>query len=244
MKLSRILSILATVAIPLTAIGASVAPSSASAAVGMGEISGSMWFDTNTDGIKQAAEPMVTGGSLSVGGYTFGANGIDNGWTGDDVAFAPKAVAVSVSGSYLVTGLLPGKYKVNLGTVYNLRGLTASTHPFLNGMKTVGQAVGLTGQNFGMSSLLPAYGQVNGTTTGANNVPMTLKWSGLDGAIGTADDATFTATSMATGTFGFKNLPLGLFTLTAATPVGVKAAAPVTDYVGFTATTANFTFTK
>jgi hypothetical protein len=61
---------------------------------------------------------------------------------------------------------------------------------------------------------------VEASNEGVAAAPVTCRWSGLDGILGTADDGTFGATASADGTFALIGVPYGTYECAAADPRG------------------------
>ena len=125
--------------------------------VPLGSIAGKVFIDANGNGAPDTGETPLVGVTVNLSGYTFGANGVDNGGTGDDVAVTASGTTTDTSGNYSFTGLLPGKYTV-----------TEPTQPpsTANGITTAGSA--------------------GGTATGTGTTPSAVTGITLSGTTATA----------------------------------------------------------
>ncbi len=93
--------------------GGSVSGSSGNnfAEVAPSSISGTVFLDQNNNGVQNGADAGISGVTVSLTGYAYGPNGVDDGGVGDDVA-ASQTTTTDGSGNYAFTGLAPGKYTV------------------------------------------------------------------------------------------------------------------------------------
>jgi uncharacterized repeat protein (TIGR01451 family) len=74
-------------------------------------ISGVVFLDQNNNGIQNGADLGIANVTITLTGYTYGPNGVDNAGAGDDVTVS-LATTTAADGSYSFTGLAPGKYTV------------------------------------------------------------------------------------------------------------------------------------
>ncbi|MFZ6648795.1 SdrD B-like domain-containing protein [Undibacterium sp. TJN25] len=101
------------------------------------ELSGFVYADTNNNGVKDGGEAGILGVVMTLSGYGFGANGVDDNGGGDDLPVSNATVASSTtattdsSGKYTFVLLQTGKYTVTeqtaqpaVGGVTTLRGIT------------------------------------------------------------------------------------------------------------------------
>ncbi|WP_394781228.1 SdrD B-like domain-containing protein [Undibacterium sp.] len=101
------------------------------------ELSGFVYADNNINGVKDGGEAGIPGVVMTLSGYGFGANGVDDNGSGDDLPVSNAAVASSVTattdanGKYSFVLLQTGKYTVTeqtaqpaIGGVTTLRGIT------------------------------------------------------------------------------------------------------------------------
>jgi uncharacterized repeat protein (TIGR01451 family) len=81
-------------------------------------ISGYVFIDTDGDAVRHSGAAGVTEVNVSLGGYHYGANGIDNSGGVDDIAVTDTYITGSggSNGSYSFTGLRPGIYTVTQTT--------------------------------------------------------------------------------------------------------------------------------
>lgn len=214
---------------------------------GASSLSGSVYFDTDDDGARDGGETGIDGVTVTLTGYTWGANGVDDGGAGDDAAIAPRNTTTAGGGNYSFTDLLRGTYVVT------------ETHPadWGDGRETAGSAGG-TAANGGFDNTAPnnrvtgiqlpagthatgyLFGErsaglsgrvcqdtsndgiCQGGETGIGGVTITLSGTTTAGGI---DICTFiapascTVTTAADGSYSFPNLPAGTYTLTETHPV-------------------------
>jgi large repetitive protein len=212
----------------------------------LGSLAGSVYFDTNNDGVKDAGESGIDDIPVTLTGYTWGTNGSDDSGAGDDVAITAIPTATAGGGYYSFSSLLRGTYTVTEthpndwgdgketagtsgGTALN-NGFdnTATNNRITSISLTVGSDA--TGYLFGeRSSGLSGRvcedanndGICQGGEIGIDNIAVTL--SGTT-TVGGADICTFIAPAScsvvtpAGGAYSFPDLPAGIYTLTETHP--------------------------
>ncbi|MEJ1959117.1 MAG: SdrD B-like domain-containing protein [Nitrosomonadales bacterium] len=210
----------------------------------LGSIAGKIYIDANNNGVADAGETPLVGVSVTLSGYTFGANGVDNGGTGDDVSITPVSTTTDASGNYSFNGLAPGKYTVTeptqppstvngITTAGNAGGTassTATTPSTVAGIPISGTTA--TGYNFGeVTPLGSIAGKIyidanNNGVADAGETPLvgvtvtlsgyTFGANGVDNG-GTGDDVSITpvsTTTDASGNYSFSGLAPGKYTVT------------------------------
>ena len=229
---------------------------------GTGSLGDTVWLDRNGDGVQNAGEPGIGGVNLTVT------------WAGPDGNLTTAAdnvtypATTSASGAYSVGNLPAGLYSVTVATASLPGGVNASYD--LNGgndSTTTATLTTLTPSrtdvDFGYRGTGAIGDQVwfdangdgvqNAGEPGLANITITLYWAGPDGIFGTADDASFTTTTAADGSYSFGSLPAGNYKVDIDTadpdlPVGMALTTgvdptPITLTAGQTVTTADFGFT-
>lgn len=88
--------------------------SNVTAQVQLFSISGTVFNDsTNQDGTQNTGEKGLSGVTLTLGGYSFGPDGQDNGGTGNDIAVPQNTtVTTDADGHYTFANLGPGRYTI------------------------------------------------------------------------------------------------------------------------------------
>jgi len=177
-----------------------------------------VWYDVNADGIQDVGEPGL--GGVTVTATFYGLDGAVGG--GDDVV---RATVTSPDGSYVFGDLPEGTYRVEVD---------AATLP--GGMTPTFDRDGT--QDGSTEVVLPADGSIldvdfgyvgtgsigdtvwwdidrDGTRIGSEpgwpGVGITVTWFGVDGVIGTPDDATVSVSTDSDGQYLVPNLPSGSY---------------------------------
>ena len=180
-----------------------------------------VFLDQNGDGVQQGGEPGIVGAAITV--TWLGPDGVLGG--GDDLVFNTTTAA---NGLWSVGNLPPGNFSVSVTPPLG-SGLNTLTDSIDNGVLnasnpvvvTTASGVNRTDVDFGYRGTGSlgdrVYHDINGDgiqqagEPGLPGVTITLTWAGLDGTIGTADDATYSTITGANGVYGFANLPAGTF---------------------------------
>ena len=198
----------------------------APAAAAKGKIVGVVWLELTKDGKLQTGEPLL--GQYVV---TLRLNGV--------------VVATKTTGSkgeFEFADLAPGTYVVTV--------TLADGSPFVRSSDTDGSADWVVNAvvkaNETASVEYAAVGAAKtggkavriqgGSTTIIPKAKVTCTWAGLDGKLGTADDADFTTTAGKDGTYLIKGIPTGKYSCVAVDPV-TKGKTTV-DSVSVTAASA------
>ncbi|HEU5300925.1 MAG TPA: SdrD B-like domain-containing protein [Acidimicrobiia bacterium] len=179
-----------------------------------------VFYDVNGDGTQDPGDPGIQGVDVIV--TTAGANGTLG--DGDDVTL--PAVATDASGSWTVTGLGPGPYRVTVDTATLPTGLDDPTGD-LDGIGTphtadlnLGSGETRNDVDFGYQGTATVGDTVfvdfdgNGLIGGNEGIPgveVDITWAGFDGVLGNGDDITRQVTTDATGTWTLSGLPPGLY---------------------------------
>ncbi|MGL6073567.1 MAG: SdrD B-like domain-containing protein [Fimbriiglobus sp.] len=185
--------------------------------VGKASLGDRVWLDTDSDGLQDATnEPGLIGVEMKATWAGF------NGTFGDadDVTFTTTTAA---DGKYLFSNLPGGNFKVlvtpstlpvNVSQTFDL---TAPTNDN-SATRLLGNTEDARDVDFGYvgnASIgdtvwydVDANQTQNNAEPGIPNAKVVLTWSGNDNTIGTADDATFTTTTDATGKYLFPGLPV------------------------------------
>lgn len=182
--------------------------SATTVAAAKGKVTGKVWLEIKKDAKHATTEPLLSGltatlksGATVVGTKTTGANG--------DFEFTDLA-----PGTYIVTvtepsngGIVRSSDSDGSGdwivTVTVTAGGTATAeYAAVGSAKTGGKAVRTAG---GVTKVIP-------------NAKVTCTWAGPDGKLGTDDDADFSTTAAADGTYLLKGIPTGEYDCIATDP--------------------------
>ena len=201
-----------------------------------------VWNDANANGQQDGGETGLNGVSVTLYRPGFGPDGIAG--NGDD-ATAVATTTTAGGGAYGFTGLRPGTYQVQFGTLsgYNRtladQGADATDSDANAGTgltATFAIAAGATNNTIDAGYYQPASigdfvwndtnanGQQDGGETGINGVSVTLYRPGFgpDGIAGNGDDATAVATTTTAGggSYSFTGLRPGTYQVTFGALVG------------------------
>ncbi len=175
-----------------------------------------VWLDLNGDGSADATEPGLAGVGMTA--TWFGADGVAGGL--DDVALPESAT--TADGSYLLSGLPAGSYRVAV-TGGVPAGLINSADEDSNNDGRIDIADLATGAvhdtaDFGYAGEgsigdsvwwdLDGNGTRSETEPGLTGAPIALTWAGFDNSIDTDDDETL-GTVTTSGAYVFEHLPPG-----------------------------------
>jgi len=179
-----------------------------------------VFYDVNGDGTQDPGEPGIQGVDVIV--TTGGANGTLG--DGDDVVL--PAVTTDSSGSWTVTGLGPGPYRVAVDPASLPTGLDDPTGD-LDGIGTPHAADLVLGSgetrddvDFGYEGTASVGDTIFvdydgngliGSNEGIPGVDVDVIWAGFDGILGNGDDITQRVTTDATGTWTLAGLPPGTY---------------------------------
>ncbi|CAB4573211.1 MAG: DUF11 domain-containing protein [Actinobacteria bacterium] len=213
---------------------------------GLASIGDRLWFDIDGDG-ADAPEPGDT--PLAGVPLTITWSGPDTiVGTSDDVAIT---TATDATGSYLVGSLPNGPVRVAVD-ISGLPGFTSTYDG--DGLVTLHTVtITLTDDDPGTAGIdeanrrdadtaftgtgsigdqlwidADADGVLDGGETGLAGIDVTVRWAGLDGVAGTADDVVFTTTTGSDGRYLVERLPAGAYTVivdTADLPAGLVNVA-------------------
>ena len=228
-----------------TSAGTNPSPASASLSIAaLGSLSGRVFLDRNLDGLYNGADSGLSGINVTLSGYTFGLNGIDDGGSGDDAAITAVTVASDSSGTYSFSNLAPGKYTVTepsqpAGTANGITsaGSQGGSASGIGVTPSAISAITISGQNatgYNFAEVI-AYGSIsgkvyedknndgviNGTDTGIAGVSLVLSGytygvNGVDNG-GGGDDSIITPVTVVTsasGDYSFTNVAPGRYTIT------------------------------
>ena len=107
-------------------------------------LAGTVYQDDDYSFSMDEGEAGVAGVTVMATGYTFGANGIDDGGAGDDVVVnAADAVRATsdASGQYVLDGLAPGSWQMSIESAVD--GLVPAEVPAATAVQTAGEAADL-----------------------------------------------------------------------------------------------------
>jgi len=185
---------------------------------GTGSIGDFVWFDVNADGIQDSGEPGLS--DVTVAATFYGLDGVPGG--GDDVA---RTTVTAPDGTYTFTDLPAGTYLVEVDPATLPAGMNAtfdrdgtpdgSTEVILGVAEAVLDAdfgyigTGLIGDTIWWD--LDRDGTRVATEPGWPGVDVTVTWFGVDGILGTLDDAVLTDTTNASGLYVVTGLPAGSY---------------------------------
>ncbi len=191
-------------------------------AAGTGAIGDRVWSDANGNGVQDPGEVGI--GNVTLNLINAGPDGKCG--TADDTSWPRRPPRRD--GSYLFTGLAPGKYCVKVTDTNNvLTGLTLTGGPNPHGPITLAAGRTYLDADFGYTAatytgqigdLVFYDGNRNGVyepgpvESGIGGVTFNLMAPGADGIFGTADDVVVaTTTTDANGNYLFTGLPDGKY---------------------------------
>jgi len=208
---------------------------------GTGSIGDTIWLDRNGDGIQTADEPGIGGVDVTI---TWAGPDGDLSTTDDNVVYTDTT---DVDGEYTVTDLPAGSFDVTVGEgtlpagttqTFDLIGGTATPSATAvvtlaagedrddvdfgyRGDSSIGDTVYLDRDNDGAQDLVGD----DSDEPGLAGVDVDVVWAGPDGDLSTtADNATFSTTTLADGTYVVDGLPAGEYRVdvdTATLPIGL-----------------------
>ncbi len=189
----------------------------------LASIGGTVWFDVDADGVREAGEPPFAGVDLAV--TYLGPDGVVSG---DD---ENHPATTASDGSVLVDRLPGGSYRVVVDAADLPGGFVPSsdldggtlTPDGAWGPGTLAENEDKLNVDFGYTGTGSVGGavwfdsdgdqSVGGAEYGLGGVQLTLVWLGVDG-IGSGDDVTYLLTTDADGAFLVPRLPAGNYTIT------------------------------
>lgn len=187
---------------------------------GKSSLGDTVWFDQNNDGVQQAGEPGLAG--ITVNLQWAG----ENGTFGDSDDFFTSTVT-DASGNYLFDRLLPGEYRLDVDQASLPSSTTWITGYDIDGGLDASSDVTLANEEdrrdvdfafYGTGSIgdtvwfdVDNNGSQDAGEPGLNNVRVVLEWAGLDGILGTSDDASIATFTDSDGHYQFDNLAAGLY---------------------------------
>ena len=183
---------------------------------GTGSIGDFLWYDINGDGVQDAGEPGLGGVLVTLAFY--GLDGLPGG--GDDVVFT---TTTAPDGSYVFDDLPAGTFSVEVDTSTLPDGMTptADRDGVLDNVTevTLAPAEVVDDADFGYLGTgsigdlvwwdLDRDGVADSGEPGWAGVDVTVTWFGVDGVLGTGDDAVVVATTDAAGAYLVTGLPAG-----------------------------------
>ncbi len=189
---------------------------------GTGSIGDLVWFDRDSDGVQEPAEPGLPGVEVFLVWY--GVDGSEG--TADDVAMS---TTTDIDGNYLFPDLPGGGYDVVVNPASLPAGMAPTYDP--DGVGSVHtSSLSLGGgsldpnQDFGYAGTgsigdttwfdRDGDGVLDGDEYGIGGVDIDITWAGPDGALGNADDEVFATTTDVVGNYLFSGLPPGVYSVT------------------------------
>ncbi|HEY4224457.1 MAG TPA: SdrD B-like domain-containing protein [Pseudolysinimonas sp.] len=188
---------------------------------GAGSIGDTVWNDRDADGTVDAGESGLAGVTV-----TAHSNGPDAaGGTVDDITVT---AITDANGHYEFSGLTAGPWTVTVDPSTLPAGMqfVSEEDNVLDGVDTVTLGTSTSHQtaDFGLrgSGTIgdTVYLDANGNGSqdagehGIPDQPVQVRWAGVDGALGTADDELWNATTASDGTWSVTGLPAGAFRVT------------------------------
>lgn len=232
---------------------------------GTGSIGDRVWFDQDGDGVQDAGEPGIAGRTVTV--VWQGLDGVLG--TGDDIS---SVTTTSAAGTYSVTRLPAGSYSVTISGVPAGYGSTKDPDAVADGtsITTLAAAQNRTDMDFGyagtgsIGDLVWIDRDEDGVFDAAGATPeqgvagatVQLDWHGVSGSATDPVVATFTATTDASGFYGFTRLVPGAYTVrvTGGLPAAATntfdrdgdddSQAPVTLVIGEAVSDADFGYSS
>uniref|UniRef100_UPI00286D1290 beta strand repeat-containing protein n=1 Tax=Salinibacterium sp. TaxID=1915057 RepID=UPI00286D1290 len=205
-----------------------------------------VWWDLDSDGVQNPAEPGLVGVSITV--TYLGTDGVAGG--GDDRVFT---TVTGANGNWAVKDVPDGAYTVRVTS-----GVPAGFAPTFDADSGTTAPDGVTALTLVGSDLLQDFGysgssslgdrlwlDLNGdgnqdaNEPGLGGVTVTLTWFGPDGVVGGGDDVALVAVTNGAGGYRFSGLPAGTFSVTvdeATLPAGLVESYDLDDGLDSTVT--------
>ncbi|NHZ70249.1 MAG: DUF11 domain-containing protein [Proteobacteria bacterium] len=177
-----------------------------------------VWYDVNGDGVQDAGEPGL--GGVTVTATFFGLDGVAGGR--DDVV---RTAVTGPDGSYVLDNLPGGVYRVDIDGATLPGGMSptfdrdgtadGSTEVALNNGDSVLDVdfgyigTGLIGDTIWWD--LDRDGSRIASEPGWSGIDVVVTWFGVDGVIGTPDDAVLTTATNVGGLYLVQGLPAGSY---------------------------------
>jgi len=228
-------------------------------------LAGSVYVDTNDNGLRDPGEPGIPGVDVTLSGSTAGNVNVCT-------VIASCTATTDATGNYVFTNL-----PASNGTGYTIRELNAGNTPspilsnYVDGQDRAGTvngaAIGTAGNDV-ISGVVIAIGQVGasynfgergqslsgrvygdnnndgviqGTESGIGNVTITLSGTTSTGVDVCTIVPSCTITTDSNGNYSFDNLPTGTYTLTETQPAGYGDGRETAGNLGGTVDNASFT---
>jgi len=196
---------------------------------------GIVWIDMNRNGVKERNEPALPGIPVEASTLVttrasraaLQSTEVRAGVIAEVMSGSHGRATTAADGSYRIAGLQRGRYQV----VATLSGRGLSRTWDSGGTATWTGQVDLSGGRgrfdsaaAGTSSLVGSLRRV-GSLVPVPGAPVSCVWAGLDGVLGTWDDAVMTSTTSSTGEFGFGAVPWGQYACASSDARGAGATS-------------------
>jgi hypothetical protein len=186
---------------PLASLRLPLDPSVLPPAGPLGRIEGLVWVDTDRDGVKDTTEAVLPGVPVSLSPRG-----------GSPIA----SVVTGADGRYAFTGLGAGAYDVT--ATLSAAGIAPSwdTDGGTDWTVAVDVTTGTARADLAAAGTNSLSGQVYypATDTGSPAAVVEIRWSGLDGILGNADDTMFSVVADPEGRFQLNDIPPGTYSAT------------------------------
>jgi hypothetical protein len=208
----------------------------------VGRVEGEIWIDLDRNGVHDPGEAPLPGVTVVLEATSSPAPRTSASLQPPSVlraagAAAPSAAANQVTaadGTYAFESVAPGSYQVRADLAVTGIQPWWDTDGSSDWQIAITVPVGTARADLAAvgNGLLQGTVTQDGSVAVVANAPVVCTWSGLDGILGTGDDARFEVTADAGGAFRLDGAPFGAYRCVGRDPVSGRTSAPTSGEVG------------